>query len=164
MDRKFKVTTSNHVLNFEIKKFYLEYKMVISSKFSLYTNWLTGKLSAFKITAYSLAANLESSSDLAPVHTIFPELKIRAVVFGFRILIITAGKRLGLYSTLGALRAIFFRSNLNPRFTDDTIFLKIKCLIRKETDIIFCLLLKLRLRNNSWISTSWCGWVKHSRS
>ena len=76
--------------------------MVIPSKFSLYTNCLTGKLSFCTIRAYFLAANLESSSDLAPVHTIFPELKIRAVVLGSRILIITAAKRLGLYSALRA--------------------------------------------------------------
>lgn len=74
--------------------------------------------------AYFLAANLESSSDLAPVQTIFPELKIRAVVLGSRILIMTAANRLGLYSALRAWSAIFFRSNLHPRLTVDTIFLK----------------------------------------
>jgi hypothetical protein len=34
----------------------------------------------------------------APVHTIFPELKIKAVVLGSLILIITAANRFGLYS------------------------------------------------------------------
>lgn len=35
---------------------------------------------------------------LAPVQTIFPELNIRAVVLGSRILMMTAANRLGLYS------------------------------------------------------------------
>lgn len=54
------------------------------------------------IRAYFLAANLESSSLFAPVHTILPEEKINAVVRGSRIRIITAAKRLGLYSALRA--------------------------------------------------------------
>ena len=87
---------------------------------------------------------------LAPVQTIFPELKIRAVVRGSRILIITAAKRcivdthtiltifveacthtalplpgtLGLYSAFLALKAMVLRSNLQPRLTVDTIFLQ----------------------------------------
>jgi hypothetical protein len=36
---------------------------------------------------------LESSSDLAPVTTIFPDAKIKAVVFGSRIRMMTAAKR-----------------------------------------------------------------------
>ena len=56
------------------------------------------------------------------MHTIFPELKIRAVVRGSRIRMITAAKRLGLYSALRACSAIFFRSSLHPKFTVDTIF------------------------------------------
>jgi len=40
-----------------------------------------------------LEANLESSSDLAPVTTIFPEAKMRAVVFGSRIRMMTAANR-----------------------------------------------------------------------
>ena len=45
------------------------------------------------ILAYFLDASLESSSDFAPVTTILPEAKIRAVVFGSRIRIMTAAKR-----------------------------------------------------------------------
>ena len=45
-----------------------------------------------------LAAVLHSSSDLVPVHTTFPEEKIKAVAFGWVILIVQAAKRLGLYS------------------------------------------------------------------
>jgi len=45
------------------------------------------------IRAYLRAANFESSSDLAPVTTILPEAKIKAVVLGSRIRIITAAKR-----------------------------------------------------------------------
>lgn len=46
--------------------------------------------------------NLDACSDLAPVITIFPELKINAVVLGSRIRIITAEKRFGLYSAFRA--------------------------------------------------------------
>lgn len=56
------------------------------------------------------------------MHTILPELKIRAVVLGSRILMITAAKRLGLYSAFLARSAIVFRSSLHPKFTVDTIF------------------------------------------
>lgn len=85
---------------------------------------ITGKLSVWMILAYFLDANLDSSSDFAPVHTIFPELKMRAVVLGSRIRIITAANRLGLYSALRACNAICFRSNLHPRLTVETMFLK----------------------------------------
>jgi hypothetical protein len=84
----------------------------------------TGKLSFWMILTYFLDANLDSSSDFAPVHTIFPELKMRAVVLGSRIRIITAANRLGLYSALRACNAICFRSNLHPRLTVETMFLK----------------------------------------
>ena len=40
-----------------------------------------------------LAASFDSCSLLAPVHTIFPEPKISAVVFGSRMRMITAAKR-----------------------------------------------------------------------
>lgn len=65
------------------------------------------------------------SNLLAPVQTIFPELKMRAVVRGSRMRMITAANRFGLYSAFRACSAIFFKSNLHPRFTVHTIFLKI---------------------------------------
>jgi len=65
------------------------------------------------ILAYFLHAVLESSSDLAPVQTIFPELKIKAVVLGFQIFIIAAANHFGLYSVFLASNAIFLRSNLH---------------------------------------------------
>lgn len=68
---------------------------------------------------------------LAPVHTILPELKIRAVVRGSRIRMMTAAKRLGLYSAFLAWSAIFFRSNLQSRFTVQTMFLK-----NKKTNLV----------------------------
>lgn len=43
--------------------------------------------------AYLREARRESSSDLAPVTTIFPDAKMSAVVFGSRIRMITAAKR-----------------------------------------------------------------------
>lgn len=76
------------------------------------------------ILAYFRAARRESSSLLAPVHTILPELKMSAVVRGSRIRIITAAKRFGLYSAFLACNAIFFRSNLQFRFTVETMFLQ----------------------------------------
>lgn len=47
---------------------------------------------------------------------------MRAVVLGSRILMMTAAKRFGLYSAFLALRAIVFKSSLQPRFTVDTMF------------------------------------------
>lgn len=75
--------------------------------------------------AYLRAAKRESSSLFAPVHTIFPDENMRAVVRGSRIRIITAANRFGLYSALRACNAIFFRSNLQFKLTVDTIFLQI---------------------------------------
>jgi len=60
----------------------------------------------------------------APVQTILPELKIRAVVRGSRIRMITAANRFGLYSAFRACNAIFFKSSLHPRLTVHTIFLQ----------------------------------------
>lgn len=45
------------------------------------------------IRAYLRDASLESSSDLAPVTTILPDAKIKAVVLGSRIRMMTAAKR-----------------------------------------------------------------------
>lgn len=47
------------------------------------------------IRAYLRLASFESSSDLAPVTTIFPLAKIKAVVLGSRIRMMTAANRLG---------------------------------------------------------------------
>jgi hypothetical protein len=71
---------------------------------------------------YFLAASRLKSSDFAPVQTILPELKISAVVFGSRIRIITAAKRLGLYSALRQFKAIFLKSRDTPRLAVETIF------------------------------------------
>lgn len=73
--------------------------------------------------AYFLAANLESSSLLAPVQTILPELNMSAVVRGERMRIITAAKRFGLYSAFLAYRAIRFSSSVHPKLTVLTMFL-----------------------------------------
>ena len=74
-----------------------------------------------------MAASLLNSSDLAPVQTILPELKIRAVVLGSLIRMITAAKRLGLYSAFLQFRAIFLKSNLMPRFAVETMFYNTGC-------------------------------------
>jgi hypothetical protein len=74
---------------------------------------------------YFLAASLLNSSDFAPVQTILPDVKIRAVVLGSLILIITAANLLGLYSAFLQFRAIFLRSSLAPKFAVETIFCRI---------------------------------------
>ena len=51
-----------------------------------------------------------------------PELKMRAVVLGSLILIMTAAKRFGLNSAFLAERAIFLRSSLTPMLTVLTMF------------------------------------------
>ena len=84
---------------------------------------ITGNPSFCMILAYFLAANLDSISLLAPVHTILPELNISAVVRGALILIINAANRFGLYSALRACNAIFFKSNLQPTLIVLTMFL-----------------------------------------
>jgi len=85
---------------------------------------LAEKPSFWMIRAYFLAASRDASSLLAPVHTILPDAKMRAVVLGSRILMITAANLLGLYSAFRACRAISFRSNLHPKLTVETRFLK----------------------------------------
>ena len=85
---------------------------------------LTSKPRFLIVFANFLAAVLDSVSDLAPVQTIFPELKTRAVVFGFLIFMIAAANLLGLYSVFLALRAIFFKSSLQHKLTVETIFYK----------------------------------------
>lgn len=74
------------------------------------------------VLAYFLAAVLDSSSLLAPVHTIFPEEKTKAVVLGLLIFMMAAANRFGLYSVFLAFNAIFFRSSLHFRFTVETMF------------------------------------------
>jgi hypothetical protein len=108
------------------------------------------KPSFWMIRAYLREARRESSSDLAPVTTIFPDAKIKAVVFGSRILMITAAKRynlilfqeilrkritFGLYSAFLACNAIVFKSKRQSRLTVATIFLKensLVCVQRKN--------------------------------
>lgn len=93
--------------------------------------------------AYFRAARRESSSLLAPVQTILPDEKMRAVVRGSRIRIMTAANRFGLYSALRACSAIFFRSNLQLRLTVDTIFLKNEVWLRVVGRIRFSFQIEL---------------------
>lgn len=104
--------------------------------------FLTANPNFCMMRAYFLAASRESSSLLAPVHTILPDENIRAVVLGSLILIMTAANRFGLYSAFLnenyeifiyfviiatryylACKAIFFRSSLQLKLTVDTMFL-----------------------------------------
>ena len=62
-----------------------------------------------------LTAELQSSSDLAPVQTSLPEANTRDVDFGSLKRIMQAANLLGLYSTLRALRAIFRKSKFDPK-------------------------------------------------
>lgn len=77
------------------------------------------------IRAYLREARRLSSSDLAPVTTIFPLAKTRAVVLGSRIRMMTAAKRFGLYSALRACNAIVLRSRRAERLTVATIFWRV---------------------------------------
>lgn len=72
--------------------------------------------------AYYLDAVSDISSDFAPVQTIFPDAKMRAVVLGSLILMMAAAKRLGLYSTFWQWWEIWSKFNWQPRFAVDTIF------------------------------------------
>jgi hypothetical protein len=74
------------------------------------------------IFAYFLDANLQSSSDFAPVITIFPLLNINPVVFGFLNLIITAANLCGLYYVALHFHVIYLRSNLQPKSIVPTTF------------------------------------------
>lgn len=71
----------------------------------------TYKPNFWMMRAYLRLASLLSSSDLAPVTTILPDAKIKAVVLGSRIRMMTAAKRLGLYSALRACSAMVFKSS-----------------------------------------------------
>ena len=75
-------------------------------------------------TGQNSLASLESSSDFAPVTTILPEAKMRAVVLGSRIRMMTAAKRFGLYSAFRACKAIVLRSKRQSRLTVATMFLE----------------------------------------
>lgn len=85
----------------------------------------TGNPRLLMILAYFLHAVFESSSDLAPVQTIFPELNTRAVVLGFQIFMMAAANHLGLYSVFLARKAISLRSSLHCRFTVETMFWRV---------------------------------------
>eukprot|EP01139_Manchomonas_bermudensis_P010229 Amastigsp_a340097_2036.p2 type:complete len:108 gc:universal Amastigsp_a340097_2036:482-159(-) len=78
--------------------------------------------SFWMMRAYFLAASFEASSLLAPVTTIFPLLKMRAVVLGSRMRMMTALNRLGLYSAFLARRAIVLSSRVQLRLTVETMF------------------------------------------
>eukprot|EP01122_Echinamoeba_exundans_P007684 TRINITY_DN2414_c0_g2_i1.p1 TRINITY_DN2414_c0_g2~~TRINITY_DN2414_c0_g2_i1.p1 ORF type:complete len:310 (+),score=57.93 TRINITY_DN2414_c0_g2_i1:550-1479(+) len=74
------------------------------------------------ILAYFRPATLAASSERAPVTTILPLAKINAVVLGSRILIITAAKRLGLYSAFRARMAMSLRLSAVSKLTVATMF------------------------------------------
>ena len=73
-DGEFDVTRSDDVLDLELGE-------------------LGVKAQLLNDTAYFREANRESSSDFAPVTTILPDAKMRAVVLGSRIRMMTAAKR-----------------------------------------------------------------------
>lgn len=62
-------------------------------------------------------SNVSKTDLLAPVHTIFPELKIRAVVRGSRILIITAAKRYGRKRSEWGMCLVWERHTLTQCFS-----------------------------------------------
>ena len=82
----------------------------------------TGFPNFYIILANFLDATFAQSSVLEPVQTIFPEAKIRAVVFGTFSRMMTAANLLGLYSAFLAYRAICLRFKGQFKFTVATIF------------------------------------------
>ena len=74
------------------------------------------------ILAYFRPAREQSYSDLAPVITILPDLKMSAVVLGLCNLIITAANRLGLYYAFLAFKYMSLSSSLQFRFIVPTTF------------------------------------------
>ena len=83
----------------------------------------TGNPIFLMILANFLEACLEIYSLFAPVQTILPEEKIRAVVLGSRSFMITAANRFGLYSALRADIAMRRRSSRHSKSTVETTFL-----------------------------------------
>jgi hypothetical protein len=77
---------------------------------------------AFSSRTTFLTARLACHSDFAPVHTIFPELKISVAVFGFFSLKTRPGNCSGQYSTLANVLTTVFRSMCCPRVADATTF------------------------------------------
>ena len=80
---------------------------------------------------YFFVASLHCYSSLAPVHTIFPDRNINAVVLGSLIRMIAAANLRGLYSLLRALSAIYLRSIFAPRLQVATMF----CTLRESLSI-----------------------------
>lgn len=76
------------------------------------------------ILANFFEASNASSSFLAPVQTIFPELNISAVLLGSRIRIITPLNRAGLYSELRVRELIRVKFKRTPKSIVATQFLK----------------------------------------
>lgn len=74
------------------------------------------------IQANFLEATFAESSFFAPVQTIFPDAKTKAVVLGTFSLMTTAANLLGLYSAFLAWRAICLRFKGQLRFTVATMF------------------------------------------
>jgi hypothetical protein len=71
----------------------------------------------------------DSSIDCAPQHTILPELKICAVVFGFLRLITRAENFSGLYRQFKAISANGFKSILISKLAVATMFLRLKLIL-----------------------------------
>lgn len=89
---------------------------------TLNSEYFTGNPIFSMILAYLRLASRHSSSERAPVMTIFPLLKMSPVVLGFLSLMMTAAKRLGLYSVAFPFHVISLRSSLHPRLTVPTTF------------------------------------------
>lgn len=113
IDGELHIARPHHILHFELKRT-KELANLLNGEIHtvLHTSVnLASNPSFCIILAYFLAANRLVSSDFAPVHTIFPDENISAVVLGSLIRMITAANRFGLYSALRALSAICFRSS-----------------------------------------------------
>ena len=95
-DGELDVTRADNILNFKIRKLGIKTKFLNDS--CVFTRRQARVLVRRQQVQSTMLCGNPPSSDLAPVTTILPEAKIRAVVLGSRIRMMTAAKRFGLYS------------------------------------------------------------------
>lgn len=101
-DRELDIARADNVLDLKVREFPDEACQRSASADELSQGTYALKPSFWMMRAYLRLASLLSSSDFAPVTTILPEAKMSAVVLGSRMRMMTAAKRLGLYSALRA--------------------------------------------------------------
>ena len=97
-DRELDIAGANNVLDLEIGELGVKAKLLDDSCILARRQTRVLERMALVGKKHTTWHKDPPSSDLAPVTTILPEAKINAVVLGSRIRMMTAAKRLGLYS------------------------------------------------------------------